>query len=119
MQIKLKMALIILVGCSLFSPSANAEQESGRTIEVHVHRFAFVPTEITIKKAETVKLRLVSDDVAHSLSIPGLKINQEVTKSHPADITLKPSATGDFQGKCGRFCGKGHGSMQFTVHVEN
>jgi len=116
---KIAMALIILAGGLLFSQSASADQETGRTIEVHVHRFAFVPAEVTMRKTETVKLRLISDDVAHSLLIPGLKINQEVTKSHPADITVKPSGAGDFQGKCGRFCGKGHGSMKFTVHVEN
>ena len=113
------MFFLLITGFLFLAHSAGAAQQPARTIEVHVHRFAFVPAEITVKKDETVKMRLVSDDVAHSLLVPGLNINQEVTKSRPAEITVKPSATGDFQGKCGRFCGKGHAGMKFTIHVEN
>ena len=93
-------------------------QESPRTIEIHAKRFAFTPSEITLKPGETVTLHLISDDVTHSLLIPDLKINQEVTKGHPVDVKVTPTSVGDFRGKCGRFCGSGHGSMVFTVHVK-
>lgn len=93
-------------------------QEPTRTIEIHAKRFAFVPSEITLKPGETITLHLISDDVTHSLLIPGLKINQAITKDHPVDVKVTPSAVGDFRGKCGHFCGSGHGSMVFTVHVK-
>ncbi len=95
-----------------------AAQEPARTIEIHAKRYAFTPSEITLKPGETATLHLISDDVAHSLMIPELKVNQEVTKGHPVDIKVTPKSTGDFRGKCGRFCGSGHGSMTFTVHVK-
>ncbi len=104
----------------LFIPALSAAraEEPSRTIEIHVHRFAFVPSEITLKPGETVTLHLISDDVPHSLLIPGLKINQEVTKGHPVDVSVTPGSVGDFRGQCGRFCGSGHGSMLFVVHVK-
>ena len=104
----------------LFIPalSATRAQEPSRTIEIHAHRFSFVPSEITLKPGETVTLHLISDDVTHSLLIPGLKIDQEVSKGHPVDVTVTPSSPGDFPGKCGHFCGSGHGSMLFVVHVK-
>jgi cytochrome c oxidase subunit 2 len=95
-----------------------AAQEPARTIEIHAKRYNFTPSEITLKPGETVTLHLVSEDVAHSLLIPELKVNQEVSKGHPVDVKVTPNSTGDFRGKCGRFCGSGHGSMTFTVHVK-
>jgi len=103
----------------LFAQGATARaQESDSTIEVHAKRFAFVPAEITLKRGETATLKLFSDDVPHSLVVPGLRINQEVSKGHPVEVTVTPGSTGDFRGECGRFCGSGHGSMLFVVHVK-
>jgi cytochrome c oxidase subunit II len=90
---------------------------SARVIEIHAHRFAFDPAEITVKKGETVQLHLISDDVTHSLLIPDLGFNETASKGHPGDATLTPKNDGDFKGRCGKFCGSGHGRMLFTVHV--
>lgn len=110
---------LLLLGLFTQIPSTSRAQGQVRTIVIHAHRFAFSPSEITLKKGEPVKLQLISDDVAHSLLIPGLGINQLVTKAHPAEITVTPENAGDFHGQCGRFCGSGHGSMLFTVHVKD
>jgi len=88
-----------------------------RTIEIHAHRYAFTPSEITVKKGETVTLKLFSDDVTHSLLIKDLGINQTITKGKPAEVTFTPQRTGDFHGECGHFCGSGHGKMTIAVHV--
>lgn len=92
-------------------------QSTTQPIEIHAKRFSFEPAEITIYKGETVKLDLTSDDVAHSLVVEGLNINAPMTKGHVTEISVTPDKTGDFKGKCGRFCGTGHGSMRFVVHV--
>jgi cytochrome c oxidase subunit II len=111
-----KLAVLLIMGVFAHLPSTVWGQED--TIEVHAKRFSFVPAEITVKKGETVKIHLVSDDVPHSLLIKDLGINQQVSKGSPADVTFTANNVGDFQGKCGRFCGSGHGSMLFTVHVK-
>ncbi len=110
-------ALVLLV--SLFSTNFCYAQDATRTIEIHAKRFAFSPAEITVRKGETVKLVLTSDDVTHSLVIPDLNVKEIMKKGQTTGVTITPTKAGDFKGKCGHFCGSGHGSMVFTVHVTN
>ena len=106
----------ILFIAPLFAMSAFA-QSAPRRIEIHARRFSFTPAEITLEKGEPVILSLISEDVSHSLVIEGLKINSTISKGHITDVSLTPEVAGDFRGRCGRFCGSGHGSMVFMVHV--
>lgn len=109
--------LVILIALCLSSFKCTATQEPERTIEIHAHRYAFTPSEITVKKGETVRLKLFSDDVPHSLVITDLGINQEIAKGKPAEVTFTAKEAGDFHGQCGHFCGSGHGKMAIDVHV--
>jgi cytochrome c oxidase subunit 2 len=111
------MKLAVLGALCFFCLGSAIGDEAGHTIEIHAHRFAFSPSEITVKQGETVHLRLISDDVPHSLLIKDLGINQVVTKGKPAEVTFTPKQAGDFGGQCGRFCGSGHGKMTIAVHV--
>jgi len=104
---------------ALLAPYAAAAQSAPRRIEVHAKRFFFQPSEITLKKGETVILALTSDDVTHSLLIEDLHVNATITKGRTTEVTITPTEVGDFKGKCGRFCGSGHGHMTFLVHVVN
>jgi len=115
MKHRLRIALSLFIAL-LFAMSAFA-QSSPRRIEIHARRFSFTPAEITVEKAEPVTLALTSDDVPHSLLIEGLQVNSTMTKGHVTEVTITPEAVGDFKGRCGRFCGSGHGSMLFMVHV--
>jgi cytochrome c oxidase subunit II len=115
MKDSIRIALSLLVAF-LLATSAFA-QSSTRRIEIHARRFSFTPAEITVEKGETVTLALTSDDVPHSLLIEGLNINSTITKGHVTEVTLTPETAGEFKGRCGRFCGSGHGSMVFIVHV--
>jgi cytochrome c oxidase subunit 2 len=110
-----------LIGSATVLPDLHLAkaQEQPHTIEIHAKRYAFTPSEVTLQKGETVTLRLISDDVPHSLQVPGLKINSTIVKGHPSEVTVTPESAGDFKGKCGRFCGSGHGSMIFNVHVKD
>lgn len=115
----MQKAGIAVVGfglCLVFS-SATYPQHVTRTIEVHAHRFAFEPSAISVTAGETVRLRLISDDVPHSLLVKQLNIDLTTSKSDPAEAVFKADTPGDYAGRCGRFCGSGHGRMVFTVHV--
>lgn len=112
-----RRSVIILLSLVFVVAALAFAQEPARVIDVHAKRFSFTPNEITIRKGEPVRIKLISDDATHSLVIPGLHVNQEVKKDHPAEFTLSSDTAGDFQGKCGHFCGSGHGRMTFTVHV--
>jgi len=88
-----------------------------QTVAIRASRFAFEPSEITVKKGTPVKVVIQSEDVSHGLVIEDLGIRTEVKKGQTATITFTPEATGTFEGKCAHFCGSGHGSMTMTVHV--
>jgi len=105
----------LILGAAAMAPAP--VQPAAHRIEIHARRFSFQPAEITLKKGETVTLALTSDDVPHSLLIEGLNVNGTMTKGHVTEVTLTPTKAGDFKGRCGRFCGSGHGSMTFVVHV--
>ena len=107
---------VVCLALGLISASGLA-QSSTRRIEIHARRFSFTPAEITLEKGETVTLVLTSDDVPHSLLVEGLHINGAMTKGHITEVNVTPETAGDFKGRCGRFCGSGHGSMLFVVHV--
>jgi cytochrome c oxidase subunit 2 len=116
---RLGMAAISAVSILVLGVSSTVAQGAERTIEIHAKRFSFAPAEITLKAGETVKLVVTSEDVTHSLVIPDLQVNAQASKDHPAEVTITPQKVGDFKGKCGHFCGKGHGSMTFVAHVNS
>ena len=113
---KIAMALALGFGWLVATGRVPAE-DSAQTIEVHAKRFAFDPAEITVKSGEPVDLHIVSDDVTHSLVVKGLGIDATVSKFHPADVAFTAKNPGDFAGRCGHFCGSGHGRMTFVIHV--
>ncbi|MFZ0883723.1 MAG: cupredoxin domain-containing protein [Candidatus Acidiferrales bacterium] len=116
---KRPVMLLVLLFVALFSATAISAGANAtpRRIYVTAHRFAYEPSEITLKKGEPVIIVLHSTDVTHGLKIPDLGVLSEVKKGHDAEIALTPTALGRFQGKCAHFCGKGHGSMIFEVNV--
>jgi cytochrome c oxidase subunit II len=115
------MQLTAFLACVVFiqGVSATTAEDAARIIEIHAKRFSFSPAEVTLKKGETVKLVVTSEDVTHSLVISDLEVNAEATKDRPAEVTITPDKAGDFQGKCGHFCGSGHATMKFVAHVTN
>ena len=96
-----------------------AQAEGGpRVIEITAKRFAFSPNQITIKKGETVKIRLTSDDVTHGFFMRKLKIDQEVEPGKPTEFAVTPQEAGTFTTICDHFCGVNHGNMNMTIVVE-
>ena len=114
MQLVLLTAALLTTGLS--SSMARAEGTPQR-IEITAKRFSFEPGEITLKKGQPVVLVLKSADVAHGIRIRDLNVEVKVGKGGTAEVQFTPDKTGDFVGHCSVFCGSGHGSMVFKVHV--
>jgi cytochrome c oxidase subunit 2 len=102
---------------SLALSGFSSAPESPKHIEVSVKKFAYTPSEITLKKGEPVVLVLASDDVAHGLKFKELNLNTKFAKDKPSELAFTPDKVGDFVGHCSVFCGSGHGSMTLTLHV--
>jgi len=110
----------LFFGAVLFwgiAASLLAADQGAHTITITAQRFYFSPNEITVKKGEEVTLIIQSKDVSHGLVIEGLGVKTQVKKGQSAEVRFTPQTAGTFGGKCAHFCGKGHGSMTFTVHV--
>ena len=101
----------------LFISAPTGQAESQQTITISASRFKFEPNEITVKKGEEVTLIIQSKDVTHGLVIKDLGVRTEVKKGQSTEVKFTPKTVGTVQGKCAHFCGSGHGSMTFTVHV--
>jgi cytochrome c oxidase subunit 2 len=113
------LLLVLLLGAVGFAiPAAAARGEATpQRIEITAQRFVFKPGEVTVKVGQPVVLVLKSRDVSHALHIPDLGINMKVKAGETAEVTFTPTKTGDFAGRCSVYCGSGHGSMTFVLHV--
>jgi cytochrome c oxidase subunit II len=115
----LSRLLIICAGLLIVTvptPVASA-QTVPQQFEITARRFAFTPAEITVKKGRPVVLVLRSEDVTHGLRLRDFNVNVQVKAGTAIEVKFTPDKTGDFNGHCSVFCGSGHGTMEFTVHV--
>ncbi len=109
---------LALVAVLSFVAPRKAHADAGpRVIEITAKRFAFSPNQITIKKGETVKLRLTSEDVTHGFFMRALKIDEDIQPGTPTEVTLTPHTAGTFMTICDHFCGANHGNMNMTITV--
>jgi cytochrome c oxidase subunit II len=113
----LAFATLLLLSGDTAIRVANAAS-GPRVIEITAKRFQFTPNVVTIKKGETVKLRLHSEDVTHGFFMRALKIDEEVEPGQTTEVTITPDAAGKFLTICDHFCGANHGNMNLTIVVE-
>lgn len=114
-----RLTKITFVLIALVCGTAQRTTAEPKHIDIQAKRYSFEPAAITLKKGEPVVLVLKSDDVPHGLRFRDLGIELKAPKKGMAQITFTPDKTGDFVGHCSVFCGAGHGSMTFTLHVVN
>jgi cytochrome c oxidase subunit 2 len=112
----LPLALVLMLTLTN-SREAKADAPT-RVIEITAKRFAFAPNNITLKKGETVTLRLHSEDVTHGFFMRALKIDEVIEPGQTKDVTLTPQTAGSFTTICDHFCGVNHGNMNMTIVVE-
>jgi len=112
---RLALAVALMCAAAFTNPSHAATH---RVVEITAKRFGFTPDQITLKKGETVTLRLKSEDVTHGFFLRALKIDEIVEPGTPTDITITPQTAGTFTPICDHFCGANHGNMNMKIVVE-
>jgi cytochrome c oxidase subunit II len=116
-----KTALITalcLTGLLALTGTKSAHADDLPVIEITAKRFAFNPDKITLKKGQTVKLRLHSEDVTHGFFLRPLKLDEEIPAGETKEMTVTPQVAGTFMTICDHFCGANHGNMNMTIVVE-
>ena len=99
----------------------NVETASGSTVkefEMTVKRFAFNPNVIRVNEGDQVTIHATSTDVAHSMLVPELGINERLPAGETVDIEFVADAKGEFDFRCGVPCGSGHTGMTGKIIVE-
>jgi len=117
----MSVSVFALILAALF-PSAPlrlsiAAESTPRRVEVVAKRFAFTPSDVTLKKGEPVIFVLKSADVSHGVRFRELSVDVKAPKGGEGQVQFTPEVSGDFVGHCSVFCGTGHGSMTLTIHV--
>ncbi len=75
------------------------------------------PPEMVIPVGRPVQLRLVSNDVAHSFWVPDFLSKRDLIPGVDNEISITPTETGSYVGRCAEFCGLDHWAMNYTVRV--
>lgn len=78
-----------------------AEQKISQTIEIEAGSFYYKPSEIKVKKGETIRLILNSKDMMHDFNIDELNLTIPVTKSGNTNtVTFTADTAGEFEFYC-------------------
>jgi len=92
---------------------AGLAQGSGepRVIEMTARRFAYEPSEISLKAGERVVVAIRSLDFVHGMNIPDLDRRLDLVPGKITRLELQPQAPGEIEFVCDNFCGDGHETM--------
>ena len=89
---------------SNYSSSASAAAPSDYVLDVAMNdanaKYGFNPTDITVKKGETVTFNLTSENEFHSFTVDSLGIDVEVDAGTTEEITFTFSEAGTFDLIC-------------------
>jgi cytochrome c oxidase subunit 2 len=116
-----RIALTISLLLSLDAAAARTRllaDDAPRTIVVTARRFEFEPKQITLRKGETARLSVTSQDVQHGFFSRPLKIDADLTRGQETQVLVTPQEAGTYTIICDHFCGAQHGNMKLTVTVE-
>jgi cytochrome c oxidase subunit 2 len=109
---------LCLLGLLGLTGTRRAAADDVPVVEITAKRFAFTPNSITLKKGQTVKIRLHSEDVTHGFFLRPLKLDEEIPAGQTVEVTVTPQVAGSFTTICDHFCGANHSNMNMTIVVE-
>lgn len=115
---KIPVAALCLLSIALFSGAKTWPADKIAVVDITARRFAFTPDKITLKKGQTVKLRIHSEDVTHGFFLRPLKLDEEIPAGETIEVLVTPQEGGTFMPICDHFCGANHGNMNMTIVVE-
>ena len=120
----LSVVLLVLVAfpASLFGyqawrTSAAGVRVAAITAKAPEHG-GFVPDRLTLRAGEPVRLRIMTPDVVHGLTIPGLNVEiDEIYPGKVVEVDITPSTPGRYVFACTRWCGVDHWRMRGVIEV--
>jgi len=104
---------------AVLSVSPAAGEDGVKEATVHARSWGFTPRVIHVEPADTLRFRVISDDIKHGFAINELGLNLQLApgrevRSPDVKISL-PS--GRYTIHCSTFCGLGHSTMKAALVV--
>lgn len=103
-------ATILYYNQSLFLPKDR--------ITITARQFEFEPKQIVVKRGETVKLFITSEDVVHGFEIMGYNVKVDFYPGVPAKVEFVADKAGEFVFVCSVYCDQGHWDMEGKLIVQ-
>lgn len=73
--------------------------------------------ELHVPRGEPVRLKMISEDVVHSLSIPAFRFKKDVLPGRYTTAWFEATRNGEYDLYCTEYCGAGHSLMRGKVVV--
>jgi cytochrome c oxidase subunit 2 len=113
-RIQLLTVVLAVVGALGWSAHATDVEP---VIHVTAKKFAFEPSEITLRKGVPVVLEITSLDREHGFKVPALGIRADIEAGATTRVRVVPDRVGRFEFRCDIFCGSGHEEMAGDIVV--
>lgn len=112
-------ALLVAAGALGYAAAAWADNPvvPVKLIKVSAKRFEFIPSQLTLKKGETVELELTTQDVLMGFNAPAFATRADIVPGQSVRVRFTPQQVGTFPFLCDIFCGSGHEDMSGTIVV--
>ncbi|MFQ5953349.1 MAG: cupredoxin domain-containing protein [Candidatus Omnitrophota bacterium] len=82
-----------------------------RLFEIKAKKFNYTPNIIKVNKGDTVKIRLISEDVHHGFFLDGYKVETSAHPGQEGSVKFVVDKTGRFNFRCSVTCGEFHPYM--------
>lgn len=110
---KLRKNILIISSFIVYSLwwTASPAQAAERFFEIKAKKFSYTPNIITVNRGDTVKIRLLSEDVHHGFFLDGYGIK---TSAHPGmegSLKFIADKPGRYTFRCSVTCGEFHPYM--------
>ncbi len=89
----------------------------GHVIKIVARKFVFVPSEIRVKRGETVLLQFTAPKVPMGFNLPDFAVRADIMPGIVSTLRLTLEKAGSFGFLCDVFCGSGHEEMGGTLIV--
>ena len=73
--------------------------------------------DLHLPLGQAVRVKMISEDVIHSLYIPAFRVKQDVLPGRYSSLWFEPTKLGEYHLFCAEYCGAKHAEMRGTVHV--
>ncbi|MFN3966575.1 MAG: cupredoxin domain-containing protein [Endomicrobiia bacterium] len=82
-----------------------------KVFEIRAKKFSYTPNIIKVNKGDTVRIRLISEDVHHGFYLDGYEIKTSAHPGQDGHLTFVANKTGRFSFRCSITCGEFHPYM--------